>query len=111
LLCYAENNQDDNPVNDTFSSAITVKINNSYSIEEAIQVFPNPNNTGELTLITDLPISEVKLLDVLGKEHRVALVTENGARKAIWSPSLAPGTYTLQLLNTQGIHGVRIIVK
>jgi hypothetical protein len=111
LLCYAENNQDDNPVNDTFSSAITVKINSSYSIEEAIQVFPNPNNTGELTLITDLPISEVKLLDVLGKEHRVALVTENGARKAIWSPSLAPGTYTLQLLNTQGIHGVRIIVK
>jgi hypothetical protein len=59
----------------------------------------------------NLLISEVKLLDVLGKEHPVTIVTENGARKAIWSPSLAPGPYTLQLLNTQGIHAVRIIVK
>lgn len=111
LVCYAENNQDDNPQNDTLRSSNTVKVNSDFVIDSRIQVFPNPNNTGELTLLTDILISEVKLLDVLGKEHPVTLVAENGARKAIWSPSLAPGTYTLQLLNTQGIHGVRIIVK
>lgn len=111
LMCYAENNQDDNAENDTFQSSITVKVNSNFLLGNPIQVFPNPNNKGELTLLMDVLISEVRLLDMLGKEHPARLVTENGLQKVLWSPSLSPGTYTLQLLNIQGAQGVRIIVK
>ena len=36
---------------------------------------------------------------------------EEGEQKVRWDPNLAPGSYTLQFFNAEGMQSIRIIVK
>jgi len=111
LRCFAENNLDENPQNDTIRFTIMVKLNSLVGDSKLIMAFPNPANKGELLLINAGNIEQVTLLDALGKEYPIELVGHKDSFRIKWSPNIIAGAYTLQLVNEVGIQQLRIIIE
>jgi hypothetical protein len=111
LICFAENNTDDNALNDTIQFPITVKRNNRFEANNVFKVFPNPATKSEVVLLNGDKFDKVTMLDMLGKEYPIELMGTEGEQKVRWDPSLAPGSYTLQFFNAEGMQSIRIIVK
>ncbi|MDO7846164.1 fibronectin type III domain-containing protein [Hymenobacter sp. M29] len=64
----------------------------------ALRVFPNPSNTGQLTLrLTGLGASQAALLNALGQSVRTLQLPAGQAEHTLTTHGLAAGVYTLRL--------------
>jgi len=111
LRCFAENNQDENPQNDTLQFTITVKLNSLGGDFKSIMAFPNPATKGELLLMNAGKLEQATLLDALGKEYPTELMEYKGNFRIRWSPNITAGSYTLKFINERGIQQIRIIIE
>ena len=111
LICFAENNTDDNALNDTIQFPITVKRNNRFEANNTLKVFPNPSTKSEVVLLNADKFNKVTMLDAVGKEYPIELLGTEGEQKVRWDSSVAPGSYMLQFFNAEGMQSIRIIVK
>jgi len=111
VRCFAENNSDDNAFNDTFQFMVNVELNDIITRNNGIKVYPNPATKGLVMLLNAGNVQHATLFDVLGKEHSVNVIKENGEQYVRWDSYLSEGAYTLQFVNDQGIQSIRIVIK
>ena len=84
---------------DTWISVDDLTFEDINSVEEYkksdLTVYPNPNSTGEVSLFSSVPMSEVRIFDLLGNEvfrHNVAF--SNSVKLNV---DLTPGVYLLRV--------------
>ena len=110
LLCFAENNFDDNAENDTFSFNFQVSQNNiKQQQQESVIVFPNPTHTSSVLVRGVIQLNEFKMVDILGRE--VSLEQERVGQDYLlkWNEEIPQGTYFLFINQQQQNTSVRII--
>jgi hypothetical protein len=82
----------------TFTIAGTALATKVQAESKALLVYPNPSNTGQLTLrLSKLGKGEATLLNALGQQVRTQALSSSTAEQTISTRGLATGVYTLRV--------------
>ncbi len=81
------------------------------SAESGFQVYPNPSN-GDFVLETTVEdgMAQLNVVDVAGRMVYKETFVANGAARRNISLDVTSGTYTLQLITSQGVYSQRLVV-
>jgi hypothetical protein len=82
----------------SFTIAGTALATKVQAESKALLVYPNPSNTGQLTLrLSNLGKGEATLLNALGQQVRTQALSSSTAEQTISTRGLATGVYTLRV--------------
>jgi hypothetical protein len=93
----------------TFKS--TTLSTDSFEVKNAVKLFPNPNNSGQVTISNSISLSEIAVYDVLGKRVKRIEANEKN-NQTINISDLNNGVYIVRLTaNSGAVESKKLIIN
>ncbi|WP_299523012.1 spondin domain-containing protein [Winogradskyella sp.] len=92
------------------SSSLSI---DDFDNQNTIELYPNPNTTGKVTISNATALSEISMYDVLGKKVKQIKFTNNtNDQKVVDLTDLKQGIYIIRLTNNSGtVESKRLIIN